>query len=472
VTHVHPTREDRVVASLSEVVGGPVGDHAGRGRGIGRSALGLLLALTALTFALGLVSKTACAQDGWPTDGGTRFTHLCVSDVPDAYTGEGLVELAWPWSDDADTRLRYPATEEPALVGLWTYAAARVTHVVTGSPDVEARYGQSTATLADGDEVDTERRVFVVVNAVGLALLAMAATAALALTRRRRRWDAAAFAAAPVLALTGLVSFDLLPVAAVAVALWAFSRGRTALAGALVGAGVAAGVWPVLLLAAYAVVCVRDRSPARLLPPVVTALAAWTVVNAPAFLTGRGAWERFWQAAWERGADQGSVWTIVAQTAGLSRETGLQVSWALLGLWCAGVVALALLAPAPPRLSQVALLLVAGVLVLGLAYEPEQGLWLLPLAALARPRWRDLLVWQACEAVYFALSWWWLGGLLDKSSGGQAPFYWLAIAVHVAGTLWLVTVVVRDVWWPEDDLVRATDEPADESTGRARSVLV
>lgn len=458
MTHVHPTRDDGVVRSLSEVVGGPVGDHAGPRRGRGVSVLGVLLAITALTFALGLVTKSACAADGWSVTDPSRYTHVCVSDVPDAYTGNGLVELSWPWSGDRDTRLRYPVTQEPAAVGLWTYAAAHVTHLLSGSPDVAARAGQPAAELAESDEVDGERRLFVAVNAIGFALLALLATAALAAAHRRRPWDAAVLAAAPVLVVAGVVSWDLLPVAAVAGALWAWSRGRTVLAGALVGVGAAAGVWPALLLVAWALLCLRDRRPAALLPPLVTAVAAWAALNAPAFLTGRVQWGRFWEAAWERGADQGSLWTVVAETSGLSRGVGLTVSWTMIGLWTAGVVALVLLAPARPRLSQVALLLVAGVLVLGLAYESEQALWLLPLAALAHPRWRDLLVWQACEVVYFAMHWWWRGGLLSSGADTGPRFYWLAIAVHVAGTLWLVAMVVRDVWWPEDDVVRRDED--------------
>ncbi len=434
--------------------------------------LGVLLALTALTFTLGLASKTACAEGGWSTTSQSRYTHVCVSKVPDVYSGEGLAELAWPWSSDADTRLRHPVTQEPAAVGLWTYAAARVTHVLSGSPDVTDRFDQPAGTVAGSAAVDDERRLFVVVNAVGFALLAMLATAALAAAHRRRPWDAAGFAAGPVLAVAGIVSWDLLPVAAVAGALWAWSRGRLVLAGALVGAGAAAGVWPVLLLLALAVVCLRERRLPALLPSVVTAVAAWALLNAPAFVTGRAQWERFWVAAWERGADQGSVWTVVAQSAGLSRDLGFAVSWVLIGLWVAGVVAVVLLAPSTPRLSQVALLLVAGVLVLGLSYEPSQALWLLPLAALARPRWRDLLVWQGCEVVYLAMLWWWRGGLLDPGGNGVSGFYWLAIAVHLGGTLWLVAMVVRDVWWPEDDVVRQTVEDRQDTTMASNVVAV
>ena len=131
----------------------------------------------------------------------------------------------------------------------------------------------------------------------------------------------------------------------------------------------------------------------------------------------------------------------------------LTTSWALVGVWVAGVVALCLLAPSPPRASQAALLLVAGFVLLRPAFEPHQALWLLPLAALARPRWRDLLVWQSCAVVFAAMHSWWRGGLLDPGGDGPAGFYWIGIGVHVVGTLWLVATVVGDVWWPELDPV-------------------
>ena len=75
------------------------------------------------------------------------------------------------------------------------------------------------------------------VNAIGFAALALLTTLALSRVHRRRPWDAAGFAVAPLLVLTGLASWDLLAVAAIAVALWAWSRGRPVLAGVLVGLG-------------------------------------------------------------------------------------------------------------------------------------------------------------------------------------------------------------------------------------------
>src|SRR5690606_22495313 len=96
-------------------------------------------------------------------------------------------------------------------------------------------------------------------------------------------------------------------------------------------------------------------------------------------------------------------------------------------------------------------------------------LWLLPLAVLARPRWRDLLIWQAGEAVYFVAIWWYLGHHLDPGNGGDSVLYWVAIVIRVVAQLWLVAVVVRDCLRPDRDPVRAERETLVDSPQRALS---
>ena len=98
----------------------------------------------------------------------------------------------------------------------------------------------------------------------------------------------------------------------------------------------------------------------------------------------------------------------------------------------------------------------AGFLLVNKVYSPQYVLWLLPLAVLARPRWRDLLIWQAGEVLYFAAVWWYLGGFLAPAAGGDAGFYWAATLVRMAAELYLVAMVVRDIWYPRHDPVRAT----------------
>jgi uncharacterized membrane protein len=454
--HVHPTQDDPLVASLSEVVGGPVGDRAGRHRWW--TPVRVLLALAAVVLALGLVQKTSCYQDSWQ-DGTQRYTHMCYSDLPYLYTGRGFAELEWPYSDDAQTRDRYPVMEYPVGISYWAWGTAHVTHWLSGSPDLTPRYAVGQGSLNTVDGVLAESRTYVAVNAVGLAALSLVAVWLLAGVHRRRPWDAALLAVSPALALTALVNWDLLALVFVAGALWGWSRDRPVLTGVMIGLGTAAKLYPLLLLGALLVICLRERRLGTLGTVVLAAAVSWLVVDLPAYVSGPEQWAHFWTFNSDRGADLGSLWLLLDQAtdAGFTAATINLWSTAVFAAWCAGVLALGLVAPETPRFAQLAFLVLVGFLLVNKVYSPQYVLWLLPFAALARPRWRDHAVWQGTEIFYFAMIWWYLGGFLDPTGGGDAGFYWLAIGVRVTGELYLAGLVVRDVLRPWHDPVRRTE---------------
>jgi hypothetical protein len=78
---------------------------------------------------------------------------------------------------------------------------------------------------------------------------------------------------------------------------------------------------------------------------------------------------------------------------------------------------------------------------------------------LARPRWRDFLVWQGAEAIYWIMIWLHLAGFAAGDTAGR--FYHGAVFLHIAATLYLAVLVVRDILHPEHDPVRQTgdDDP-------------
>jgi uncharacterized membrane protein len=192
----------------------------------------------------------------------------------------------------------------------------------------------------------------------------------------------------------------------------------------------------------------------------VATAGAWLLANLPAMLTGWDEWLHFWQFNDERGADLGSLWLVLSQ-AGAPVSTAVVNNVSLLGFgaWCLVVLVIGWRAPSTPRLAQLGFLIVAGFLILNKVYSPQYVLWLLPLAVLARPRWRDQLIWQSGELLYFAAVWWYLDGQLQSGGGTQPVFYWVAIIARVACEAWLMSVVIRDIRRPSYDVVAEGREP-------------
>ncbi|WP_296602717.1 glycosyltransferase 87 family protein [Nocardioides sp.] len=471
---IHPTADDPVVGALSERVGGPVGERAGHHPWW--TPVRVVLALTAIVLALGMVQKNDCYQDTWQ-NGQARYTHMCYSDLPYLYTGRGFAEVTWPYSDDAQVRERYPEVMEyPVGISYWAWGAAHVTHWLNGSPDLTSRSDRPASELGGLPEVQREMRIFAIVNALGFAVLTLLAAWLLAGVTPRRPWDAAAFALSPALLLTGLVNWDLVAVVFVAGALWAWTRDRPLLTGLMIGIGTAVKLYPLFLLGGILVICLRQRRTRAFTLTSVAAAGSWLLANLPAYLSGPAEWKVFWSFNSERGADLGSIWLVVQQALDRTGDpfafdphTINVGSWLFFGAWCVGVLVLGLTAPSTPRLAQLGFLVVAGFLLVNKVYSPQYVLWLLPLAVLARPRWRDLIVWQAGEVLYFASVWWYLGGFLAPAAGGDAGFYWAAIVLRLAAELWLVAMVVRDIWSPRHDPVRAS---AQVMTTRSNAVAV
>jgi uncharacterized membrane protein len=447
------TADDPLAAEYSAGIGGPIGTHAGHHPWW--TPLRVVLALTALCCALGFVSKTPCYQTSWNSDE-VRYSDLCYSDLPYLYVGRGFAELEWPYSDAVDVRARYPVMEYPVGIAYYAWGTAHVTHWLAGFPNLAPRGALNQEQLYSRDQVRREEMLFTAVNAVGFAVCALVAAWFLTGVNRRRPWDAALFAVSPVLLFEGMINWDLLAVVCVAGALWAHARGKPLLTGVMIGLGTAMKLYPLFLLGALAVIWARDRRWRDLLEASLAAAATWAVVNAPAYLSGPHEWKVFWTFNADRGADLGSVWLMIGQMTGHTPSPHAinVVSWVFFLVWCAGVAVLGILAPEQPRLAQLGFLLVVGFLLVNKVYSPQYSLWLLPLAVMARPRWRDQLIWQGAELFYFAAVWWYLGEYLNPGGGGDAGFYWVAIIVRVAGELYLAGIVVRDILRPGYDVVR------------------
>lgn len=464
---VAPTRTDPVARALAEVAGGPAGRHARPHRWW--TPLRVMLGLYAVVLALSVVHHVPCLETGW-SDDQARYGKACYSDVPYLYTGRGLAEGWWPYADDGG---RHQVMEYPVGITYLAWGAAGLTRwVAQDGPEVAERRAVAPDAVWGLLGMGAETNSYFLVTALLLGLCGFAAVWFLARTHRHRPWDALPFVLAPTLLLTGLINWDLLAVALVAATLWAWERGRPTTAGVMVGLGTAAKLYPLFLLGPMLVLAVRRREPGLFWRPALAAGSVWVLVNAPAYLSSPERWSVFWSFNADRAADLGSVWLAWGNTLGtpgaIGAETINTASWVFFGVVCLAVAALGLLAPEPPRLAQLGLLVVAGFLLVNKVYSPQYVLWLLPLAVMAHPRWRTLLVWQAGEVFYLLMVWAYLGGYLE-APGGASPLYDTAIWVRLAAQVLLVAVVVRGVLRPERDPVRAEGQ---STSTRSKDVAV
>ena len=455
---VRPSAEDPLVEAASEGFGGPVGEHAAPHPWW--TPLRVVLAVTCVALCLGMASKSPCVQENWG-GGDLRYAQMCYSDVPYLYVGRGFAERIVPYTD---TGGRYQAMEYPVVIGYFAYGAAVITQALDGWPDLGPRHTAPADKVYALPGVGQEMGLYFDVTAVLLAAFGLAAAYFLTRTHRDRPWDAMLFAAAPVLLLSWLINWDLIAVAFSAAAMWAWSRGRPALCGVFIGLGVATKLYPLFLLGALLVVCLRRRHLRPFLLATGAAVVTWLVVDAPAVVYGFDQWKQFWVLNEQRGADLGSLW-LVWQQMGHTVDVGVINTTAsvFFAAVCLAVLGLGLYARRTPRVPQLVFLVLVGFLVVNKVYSPQYVLWLLPFAVLARPRWRDILIWQAGEVFYFGAVWLYLGNYTASSaSGAPDEVYWLAIVVRVLAELYLAAVVVRDVLAPWHDPVRRrgiTDDP-------------
>ena len=64
--------------------------------------------------------------------------------------------------------------------------------------------------------------------------------------------------------------------------------------------------------------------------------------------------------------------------------------------------------PTRPRVAQLAFLTVTAFLLTTKVWSPQYSIWLVPLLALARPRWRMAMIWQVSEIAVWVATLLWL----------------------------------------------------------------
>jgi uncharacterized membrane protein len=450
---VVPTWADPVAAQASEAVGGPWGRHGLVGRALFWTPLRVCLLFATAVLGLAWVKQAPCSDGDWT--GSVQFTHLCYSDPVPLFALHGLDTGAVPYVESA--------VEYPVLTGAFMAAAAAAARA----------YDDLAAAVPLAPDVPAVQSYYVV-TCLLLSLAALLVVRAVLGLSGRRPWDAAMIGLSPLLLVHAFTNWDLFAVALATLGMWAWARSRPVLAGVLLGLGIAAKLYPALLLVALLLLCLRAGRLGAWVRTAGVAGLVWTAANLPVALLAPEGWGRFFRFNGSRAAEPDSVWNLLLHAtdqrlfggplAAGGSPTALNVVVAgLLVLLVAGIGWLTLAAPVRPRVPQVAFLLVAGFLLLYKVWSPQYSLWLLPLAVLARPVWRSLLLWQAAEALLWVPRMLWYLGTDNR--GVDIEWFFLGVGLRDAAVLVLMGLVVRDILRPDGDVVRTSWPGVDDPSG-------
>ena len=484
-----PSRTDALGAALSGVIGGPVGRHALIGRTRFFTPLRAMFLIALVFLALGWSTKAPCLQTigtgapdqrvaNWQNQ--RAYYEFCYSDTVPLYGAELLAQGRFPYKSswletdskgqpktqyDGKTAVRY--MEYPVLTGLYQYVSMALAKTYTAV----AKSTGSTGTIGRALNSVAEVVMFFNIAAFGLALAWLATVWATAMLAGRRIWDAVLVGASPILIFQIFTNFDALATALAVGGLLAWARRRPTLAGVLIGLGVAAKLYPALLLLPLFLLGIRTGRLREAVRTAVVAVVTWVLINTPVAIAYPRGWSEFFRLNSRRGDDMDSLYNVVKSFTGWKGfDSGLgfweppillnSVVGIFFLLCCAAICYIALTAPRRPRLAQLTFLVVAAFLLVNKVWSPQFSLWLVPLAVLALPHRRILLVWMTIDALVWIPRMLYLYG--ENNKGLPEQWFTATVLLRDIAVTALIAMVIRQIYRPAEDLVRrhGVDDPS------------
>ncbi|NNG36828.1 DUF2029 domain-containing protein [Nakamurella sp. DB0629] len=528
---VIPTWTDPSARRASALIGGPLGRHAQVGRNKILTPLRVCLLMTIGMLIFGWLAKSACIQQDAKSgvaqldqSGQRPWLTGCYNDVVPLYgsrgfdrpkdfpyansfielksggerriypagsvheqdgnlvanTSKGTVTLSdqdivgsaedgyqqvvggqlQPVSDIADLgQVRY--LEYPAVTGLFQWGISWVTE---GYLNV----AKSSSILP----VPLDVAAYFTLGAIFLGLFYLWAVACTAKINRRRVWDTAIMCLSPLLVVHAFTNWDLLAIGLCAGGMWAWATRRPVLAGVLLGLGMAAKLYPGLLLGPLFILCLRAGKLGAFAKTLVAAGLAWLATNLPLLLWYPEAWNEFFRLNSTRPPEYDSWYFLFAtftdpnmwapEPGSDTPSTVNNLSLVLFLLCCAAIGYFGLSVQRRPRFAQLAFLVVVAFLLTNKVWSPQYSLWLVPLVVLALPRWRPVIIWQLIEAGVWLLLMFQFAYVNDNKTG--LPVQVFAVLAIVRGLMvaYLAVLVFRDMLRPQHDLVRLAgdDDPS------------
>lgn len=359
--------------------------------------------------AAGLIWRAGCADTGWGSSVDT-YRQLCYSDVGPLYIVRGFSAGIFPYLDSFKGRY----LEYPVLTGLWMWVTAAVS---------EFTLHPLTA--------------FVYLTwLISLALITLSARYLHRLHPEKALW----FAASPAIFLTVGINWDAAAVLALIMGMYFHRKGKVALTGIAIGVGAAFKLFPVLLLLPILADSIRHRKLKFYPKLLIWTAGSWVAINLPFFAFNSTGWWEFYNFSRNRPVDFGSPWLALRYLFELNLPTATVNFYS--SLIVAVVAVVLLLFSKRLDFFTVTFIFVATFALVNKVYSPQFVLWLTPLAVLTNIKFKEFVVWQLAQVIYYIAIWRHLMFVLDSSAPGgiNNQIYGLAIAVQVLSTLGLVGI--------------------------------
>jgi len=367
--------------------------------------LGTVLLATFATLLVAFALKSYCLTEWKP--GGQPKT--CYNDIQTLWFQRDMDRHEAPYSGEVEK----------------TYRDGHLAKVQLGAgqieyPVVTGVFAWVTSLAAD------DHASFLAVTAIALTPFAFLTSLALFRISRRR---AMLFAASPQLAAYAYLNWDLLPVAATALGLWAWYRQRVALAAVAFSLGACAKIFPGFLLLPLVLHLLLARRVRDAVTAVAAAVATALAVNLPFMLTNVEGWSApyLMQSVRLNDLTTNSIWYWIIDptdfgTVNRASAAAVIVGWALI----VGYGARLWRATGAYPWVQVGAAMVTSYIVLGRVDSPQYGIWLLPFLAVVAvpPRW---IVTFAVTDIWLWLQWSWLWSSPDWMMVSAMAFRGLAL---------------------------------------------
>lgn len=421
-----------------------MGRHSVR-RGLWFNPLPTIAVSSAIVFILLFLRHVPCLQRE-ETNPINAYIRVCYSDIQTTFLSQGLGQGISPLGGD---QLLFPPLIAVVLLLTRKVASGIFDAPVTRSAGLQAQIDSSLT--------------FFSLTTVGLYLCFLIACIAMAYlgrgsARGRPSWDGVLLAASPIVFASGLISWDLVPIAITLLALVQFARGRTIEAGIVMGVAACAGTMPIAVLLAVAVAAGLRAGWATAVRFALPASITFFVVQLPLLMDNFDRVYAFYHGEINKGTGYGSLWYFAELLGADLKDTG-SLGFLLLVVFLGCFISWLYLTNRRPRVGSMIAVVVFAAALLGPAYPPQTGLWLIVALILSRPYKPELIALTVTEVGYYLAIWGWLGGALTTSQSGPYLLYWLAILARASVHAWIIAESIRDIAMPQFDRLRTVDEP-------------